>query len=138
MENVAEHDDVQLDTIRNDASYVYSIQVGAGAIFFGGWLNIAFYPYENIGMNNTIATFSGGFGGLAIGTGDSWGTAWFNYDVSWLSEQGWHANFEANFPPLVTQINLWGLSGENIGNTVAGGISLVEGVVGGQGWFWRG
>jgi hypothetical protein len=128
--------DVQVDPIRTDAPYVYSIQVGAGGLFFGGWLNIAFYPYGQI-SNNAMRTFSGGFGGLVVGTGDTWGTAWFNYDVNWLAEQGWHANFEANFPPgFATQINLWGLSGEYIGSTVAGGISLMEGVVGGQGWFW--
>ena len=57
------------------------------------------------------------------------------YDVAWLVQQGWNARFEVNFIPPAANVNLWGLSGEVIGNTAAGGVSLLAGIAGGQGSF---
>jgi hypothetical protein len=117
------------------SKYVYTIQLAAGG-FLGGKLEMAFYPFgANTATTPPLATFTGGFGGAFAGDGAGGGTAWLNYDVEWLAQQGWNARFEANFIPPAANVNLWALSGEVIGNTVAGGVLIDGGVVGGQGYF---
>jgi hypothetical protein len=118
--------------IRIVADYVYSIQMNITAIV-GGHLTIGFWPFQEDA--SPIAIFSGGFGGIVAGTGVGWGTAWLNYDVKMMFDNGWDARFEANFLPVAANVNLWGMSGEVIGNTATGGIGALAGVVGGQGRF---
>jgi len=115
--------------------YVYSIQL-TGIGLLAGDLNIDFFPFGSLLSGAPLATFFGGFGGLVAFVGGSWGTAWLNYDVVWLAQQGWNARFEANFVPPAANVNLWELSGEVIGNTASGGTSVLVGVVGGQGYFY--
>ena len=119
--------------------HVYTIAVDADTFVFGGSLNIQFYPYGSTPGGTPLVTFKGAFGGLITpGSGLSWGTAWLNYDVEWLAQQGWHAIFEANFVPAAVNVNLWGLHGENIGNTASGGESGVLGFGASQGFFYLG
>jgi hypothetical protein len=117
------------------SQYVYTIKCDVVAILVGGTLNISFWPYEQVsGLPSTV--FYGGFGGLAAGAANTWGTAWLNYDVDWLKREGWTARFEANFAAVATNVNLWGNpGGEVIGNTAAGGVGVLLGIVGGQGHF---
>ncbi len=116
--------------------HVYTIAVDVDAFLLGGSLNIHFYPYGSTPGGTPLVTFKGAFGGIiAPGSGLAWGTAWLNYDVEWLAQQGWNARFEVNFVPAAVNVNLWGLSGENIGNTVSGGESGLLGIAGGQGFL---
>ena len=118
------------------SNYVYTVLLNAGGLL-GGELSIAFYPY---GSNNAgatpLATFSGVFGGLFYGSGAGWGTAQLYYDVVWLAQQGWSARFVAWFIPPSALVNLWGLSGENIGNVSADPLGKL-GIVAGQGPFYK-
>ena len=119
------------------SKYVYSIWISGGGPL-GGALTISFFPYGTETAGNPLVTFSGGYGGLAFGNLSGGGTAWLNYDVEWLAQQGWNARFEASFVPAAVNVNLWGLHGENIGNTASGGESGVLGIAGGQGFFYLG
>ena len=76
-------------------------------------------------------TFHGVSGGLALGGGITWGTAWFNYPIDRII--GWDARFHASFWTGVTAINYWGMSGEVIGSMIAGGLNIGVGGAGGQG-----
>ncbi|WP_329550475.1 hypothetical protein [Streptomyces sp. NBC_00696] len=78
-------------------------------------------------------TFHGVSGGLALGGGITWGTAWFNYPIDRII--GWDARFWASFATGVTAINYWGMSGEVIGSMIAGGLNVGVGGAGGQGTF---
>ena len=44
------------------------------------------------------------------------GNAKLNYDVKWLVEQNWEANFDFTYGPAGTNVHLRGLSGEDIGS----------------------
>jgi hypothetical protein len=52
-----------------------------------------------------------------------------------MKREEWNARFQANFAAVATNVNLWGMSGEVIGNTAAGGVGVIAGIVGGQGHF---
>jgi hypothetical protein len=117
------------------SKYMYTIWISGGGTLVGA-LTISFFPYGNEPAGNPLVTFSGGYGGLTLGNLTGGGTAWLNYDVVWLAQQGWNARFEANFLAPAANVNLWGLSGEVIGNTITGSSSDdAYGVVGGQGYF---
>ncbi|MFF1602843.1 hypothetical protein ACFVYV_36125 [Streptomyces mirabilis] len=79
--------------------------------------------------------FHGISGGIALGGGFTWGTAWFNYPIDRII--GWDARFQASFMPGVATINYWGMRGEVIGSMIAGGLTDGVGVVAGQGTFLR-
>jgi len=117
------------------SKYVYTIGLSASG-FLVGKLEMAFYPWQaNTATTPPLATFTGVLGGVFAGDGAGYGTAWLNYDVAWLAQQGWNARFEANFIPAGANVNLWALSGEVIGNAAAGGVLINAGIVGGQGYF---
>jgi hypothetical protein len=99
---------------------------------FGGTIRIGFWPYQQTSGNPHLEFF-GGFGGIMCGCANTWGTAWLNYDLNTLRK--WDANFQANFVGIATNVNLWGMRGEVVGNIATGGIGVVAGVVGGKGHF---
>mmetsp|Transcript_6507 Transcript_6507/g.11226 ORF Transcript_6507/g.11226 Transcript_6507/m.11226 type:complete len:133 (-) Transcript_6507:458-856(-) len=113
-------------------SHEYTIQVVASA-FLAGKVTIKFYTKGTHYQTNPLAQFNGHCGGLAVGTGVSWGTAWLNYDIADLTKKGWKIRFEANFAVAAINVNLWGPQGEKIGHTASGGIAAILGVVGGEG-----
>jgi hypothetical protein len=113
-------------------SYPVAINIKAALYVM---LKIEFYDDNR---NNVLATFEAEGGGLAVGQALSVGTAWLNYDLDVILNQMKTARFEANFAMLATNVNLWDMSGTNIGNTASGGVGLGVGITGGQGTFIRG
>jgi hypothetical protein len=111
--------------VPSSSPYQYSVELSYGGLFF-----VAI----GLSFENTNVGFDGKGGGLAVGLGASWGTAFFNYDINQISS--WGAKFEFNAYSVVTNLNLWGMSGENIGSIVAGGLGLGTFIVGGQGEFF--
>ncbi|MFJ8143128.1 hypothetical protein [Streptomyces sp. NPDC096013] len=93
----------------------------------------AFVVTLDANFTNLPYTFHGVSGGIALGGGITWGTAWFNYPIERII--GWDARFWASFATAVTSITYWGMSGEVIGSMIAGGLNIGGGGVGGQGTF---
>ena len=118
------------------APYVYTVEVDVTSLFVGGSLRIDFWNYQQT-SNTQIASFSAAFGGLALGAGNTWGTAWFNYDVNTIVNSQWSARMQANFAGVGVNVNLWGLQGKVIGQLAAGGLAAIMGTVGGQGSFYH-
>jgi len=121
----------------------YHIQIDTWAFFFGGGIEIKFYA--DPGHEHYLAKFQSYFGGIGIGGFSTSGGGWLNYDVVWLREQGWEANFwlsaagaSVNGIGLgASSIPLWGLSGEEIGAVMSykGNNAVFAAEMGGKGKF---
>jgi hypothetical protein len=114
--------------------YRYTIRTDVYGVL-GGTMNIMFWDEGSDLLSSPHTVFYGAFGGLIAGAVNSLGTAWMNYDVRWIRDKKWEADFQANFLATATNVNLWGLEGEVIGNTAAAGVGVIAGTVGGRGYF---
>lgn len=97
--------------------FVYSVRVATVAILFGGKVTVHFFPHGTKAENmvsdrdsKIIAEFHGGFGGICLGGGISFGTVWLNYPLEHLN--GWEMNFQANYVSVASNINFWGMQGK--------------------------
>ncbi|MEW6498374.1 MAG: hypothetical protein AB1589_38615, partial [Cyanobacteriota bacterium] len=86
----------------------------------------------------TIFTFNGTAGSIPGLSDHEWnGTAKLNYEIEWLVNQDWEANFDFTYGPTGMNMNLRGLSGEKIGSiSAATSFSLIlPSAGGGRGSF---
>jgi hypothetical protein len=102
----------------------YNVRIQVGG-FFGVLCDVYFTDYNN--------AFHGSGGGLVVGGGITWGTAWFNYSIDKLV--GWNARFEGTILYVSSVLNFFGMHGEVIGTMAGGGISDGIGILAGDGKF---
>ena len=112
------------------SEFVYHAQMDYGGLLYAV-VEVTFYDWND--RNKRVGHFFGHSGGLVLGVGVTWGTAWLNYSIE--SIRNWDARFLANMYPGATNVNWWGMSGEAIGAFVGGGLGIGTGIVGGQGKF---
>ncbi|MCI4063435.1 hypothetical protein MRQ36_12950 [Micromonospora sp. R77] len=79
---------------------------------------------------SSVGSVSGMGGGLILGVGQGWGTAWLNFPYREI--KGRSGSFQANIAAVVMNINWWLDDGTFVGSAVTGGYGTTGGVVGGS------
>ena len=127
----------QIEQLKRSATNIetpkfeYPVQIHFESVLFT-MVTVTFYK-EIIHGKAPFVDLTALGGGVALGVGIAWGTAWLNVDAGTLPHQKGAIQF--NLTPVAMNVQLWA-NDTFIGSAVAGGIAVVGGI-GGAGGVWQ-
>lgn len=110
------------------AKWEYRARINYGGVFF---TVITIELYDG---NDRVAHVTVLGGGLSVGTGTTWGTAFMNVNARTLV--GRYGSFQFNFLAVATNVQCFLGGGNFVGSVVGGGLGIGIGT-GGGGGTWK-